>query len=102
MFRNPFNVNTPCAGPMRPAATTQFSIFNFQFSNFGEPTTTVRRSSLSKAPSPSPLPSPSGRGSHIGSPFDNASRLELLERGLWLPLSLRALREREREIGRAH
>src|SRR5436309_6966503 len=39
--------------------------------------------------SPSPLPSPSGRGSIVGSAFDNPSRLELLQRGPWFSLSLR-------------
>src|SRR6266404_4298336 len=39
--------------------------------------------------SPSPLPSPSGRGSIVGDPFENASRLEFLERGPWVSLSLR-------------
>src|SRR5882672_7873328 len=39
--------------------------------------------------SPSPLPSLSGRGSIIGSPFDNPSRLELSQRRLWFSLSLR-------------
>src|SRR5207253_9871898 len=39
--------------------------------------------------SPSPLPSPSGRGSIVGSAFENPSRLELLQRGPWFSLSLR-------------
>src|SRR5437660_1263254 len=39
--------------------------------------------------SPSPLPSPSGRGSIIGSAFDNPGRLESSQRGHWFSLSLR-------------
>ncbi len=39
--------------------------------------------------SPSPLPSPSGRRSIVGSGFEKASRLELLQRGPWFSLSLR-------------
>src|SRR6266478_2600762 len=38
--------------------------------------------------SPSPLPSPSGRGSIVGSAFDNPSRLALLQRCPWFSLSL--------------
>src|SRR5438128_926371 len=39
--------------------------------------------------SPSPRPSPSGRGSIIGSVFENPSRLEVLQTDPWFSLSLR-------------
>ena len=59
------------------------------FSDLGRRLQNLQLSSIRTRRSPSPLPSPSGRGSMIGSPFEDPSRSKSAQRGYWFSLSLR-------------